>query len=111
MNKSRQLLSGFLLVAFLFVFAQVAIAAGTVSNCTEADLRAALAGGGGVTITCTSTITVTQTLIIGGTPTAITGNPNASISGGKSVAVFAVNPGAVLVLGHVQIEQGQANLE
>ena len=48
----------------LLLLAPPARAGGVVNNCTEADLRAALAGGGTVTFACDGTIVLTNELVI-----------------------------------------------
>src|SRR5690349_10452227 len=51
-----------MLVRFILLFPVPAFAGGVVSNCTEADLRTALAGGGTVTFACDGTITLGSTI-------------------------------------------------
>jgi hypothetical protein len=83
-------------------------AGGVVNNCTEADLRAAMAGGGTVTfayngtITLTSTITNTLDTVLDGTGRQIT------VSGGNSNRVFYVESNATFVLRHLTIAQGRS---
>ena len=63
-------------------------AAGVVAECSESALRAALAGGGTVTFSCSGTITVTNTVIIT-TPTVIDGTgQQVVLSGGGAVQVI-----------------------
>jgi hypothetical protein len=49
-------------VALLLVLPVAAWAGGTVTNCTEAALRAAMAGGGTVTFACNGTIMLASTI-------------------------------------------------
>ena len=50
------------LAAAIFFVPSAAWAGGVVTNCTEADLRAAMAGGGMVTFACDGTITLASTI-------------------------------------------------
>ena len=78
----------------------------TVTNCTEANLRAAMAGCGMVsfasdgTITLTSTITNSVNTILDATGHQIT------ISGGNRARVFVVGTNATLTLNHLTIANG-----
>jgi len=52
-------------IAFLLLLhASRALAGGVVTNCTDAALRAAMAGGGTVTFACNGTITLTNTIVV-----------------------------------------------
>jgi hypothetical protein len=51
-------------LALLFLLPVAAGAAGVVTNCTEAALRAAMAGGGHVTFACDGTINLASTITI-----------------------------------------------
>jgi hypothetical protein len=67
-----------------------ALASGTVTNCDQASLEAALAGGGNVTFACsgvivlTNTISITNDTVLDGTGQSVT------ISGGDQVRLFNV---------------------
>src|SRR5689334_20946560 len=68
-----------------------AFGSGTVTNCTQAALKAALAGGGTVLFACNGTITLTNTLIIT-KDTALDATTNTVvISGGNAVRLFQVS--------------------
>src|SRR5271169_3341774 len=58
LGRPRNLFAA-LLVTLAIAYAPAARAGGVVSVCDETHLRAALAGGGTVTFTCSGTITVT----------------------------------------------------
>src|ERR1017187_2627413 len=81
-------------------------AGGTVTSCTEASLRAAMAGGGTVTFACDGTITLGNTLsnslntVLDGSGHQIT------ISGGGTVQVFYVNNNTSLTLSNLTIANG-----
>src|ERR1700686_2985210 len=79
-----------LVVALALAFAPATRAAGVVSVCDETHLRAALAGGGTVTFTCSGTITLASTIAILLDTTIDGTGQNVTISGGKAVGVFSV---------------------
>src|SRR5208282_2563531 len=77
-----------------------------VTNCTEAALRAAIAGGGTVTFACDGTITLTNTITIA-TDTWLDGSGHqVTISGGNAVRVFEVPANATLGLVNLTIANG-----
>jgi hypothetical protein len=79
-----------------------------VTNCTEAALRAAIAGGGTVTFACDGTITLTNTITIA-TDTWLDGSGHrVTISGGNAVRVFEVPANATLTLVNLTIANGAA---
>lgn len=100
-----------LLLAVLVLLALVAPAspahAGVVvSVCDEAHLRAALAGGGTVTFTCSGTIILASTITIADN-SSIDGSGQAiTISGNNSVGVLRVNSGVILNLNGLTIARG-----
>ena len=68
-------------------------ASGVVNNCTETDLRAAMAGGGFVTFACDGVISLTNELVVA-SDTVIDGAGHAvTISGGNATRVFRVSAG------------------
>src|SRR5438067_8986170 len=72
--------------------AHPAFAGGVVGECTESELRAALAGGGDVNFTCgPAIITVTNPLIITATNTTLDGGGVISLSGRSTMRVFTVS--------------------
>jgi uncharacterized repeat protein (TIGR03803 family) len=86
----------------------LAISAGIVINCTEANLRTALAGGGTVVFACDGTITLTnsievmQDLVLDGTGHQIT------LSGNHAVPLFYVNTNTSLTLSNLTLADGYA---
>jgi hypothetical protein len=77
-------------LALLLLLPVAAWAGGVVTNCTEAALRAAMAGGGTVTFACDGTITLTST-ITNVSDTLLDGSGHqVTISGGHTVRVFSV---------------------
>ena len=69
------------------------LAGGVVNPCTDANLRAALNGGGTVTFGCDGTITLTTTLAIDDDSILDGTGHNVTISGNKSVRLFQVSTG------------------
>ena len=88
MLPARSLL---LVLAAVLAFARSAWGGGTVTNCTQADLQAALVGGGAVSFGCAGTVTVTQTVIIAQDTVLDSNGFAVTISGGNTVRLFQVN--------------------
>src|SRR5258708_5997359 len=87
-----------LTLTFLLVAFGSASAAGTVSNCSEDELRAAIAGGGLVTFGSNCSITLTQPIpVASGDTTVDAGGFTVTISGGSSVSLFAVTNNLKLI--------------
>lgn len=81
---------------------------GVVTECTEANLRAAMAGGGTITFACDGTITLAATITIS-TDTALGGSGrHITISGGNAVRVFLVEPNVNLTLNNLTMANGSA---
>ena len=81
-------------------------AGGPVSICDETHLRAALAGGGTVTFSCSGTITLTAEITIAADTTIDGSGQDVTISGNNAVQVFTVNTGVTLNLNEVSIANG-----
>jgi len=80
--------------------------AAVVTNCDEASLRAAMAGGGTVTFACDGTITLTNT-ITATTNTVLDGTGHSvKVSGGNTVPVFSVNAGVEFTLVNLTVGDG-----
>ena len=77
-----------MLVRFILLFPVPAFAGGVVSNCTEADLRTALAGGGTVTFACDGTITITTPKSISADTTLDATGHTVTISGNNAVRLL-----------------------
>ena len=81
-------------------------AGGTVADCAEASLRAAMAGGGTVTFACDGTITLANT-ISNSVNTVLDGSGRQiTISGGDAVRVFVVETNVSLTLSQLTIANG-----
>ncbi len=78
----------------------------TVTSCTEAALRSAMAGGGTVTFACSGTITLANTVVIGTDTTLDGSGQRVTISGSNVVRVFYVNTNATLTLVNLTIANG-----
>jgi hypothetical protein len=83
-------------------------AGGTVTVCDEGNLRAALAGGGLVTMACDGTIVLTNTLAITNDTTIDATGHGVTLSGGDTVRVFLVTNPAALSLVNLTIAHGRA---
>ncbi len=89
-------------VACLMLLPAAAWAGGVVTNCTEADLRAAMAGGGVVTFACDGTITLTNT--IGNTDDAhLDGSGRQVIITGWGAPAFSVSSNVTLAVVNLTI--------
>src|SRR5258707_975178 len=86
-------LPALMLLALVLPSVPPRVIAGTVTNCDDASLRAALVGGGTVSFACDGTIVLTNTLIIGSNTVLDGTGHHVMISGGNSVRVFFINPG------------------
>lgn len=79
-----------------------------MTNCTESNLRSAVAGGGTVTFACDGTITLAATI----TNTADTvldgGDHQIAISGGDTVRVFTVATNVSLAVVNLTIANGRS---
>jgi hypothetical protein len=95
MNLTHRGVSGS--VALLVLLPVAAWAGGVVTNCTEADLRGAMAGGGTVTFACDGTITLANTITIESDTTLDGSGRQITISGNRAVRVFYVNGGFTVV--------------
>ena len=94
------------LAAAILLLPSAAWAGGVVTTCTEAALRAAMAGGGTVTFACDGTITLSSTIGIA-TNTVLDGTGHrVTISGGNTVQVLFVNPNVTLSLINLTIANG-----
>src|SRR5258705_260317 len=73
-------------------------ASGTITNCTEVDLRKAMLNGGLVKIKCDGVLSLTNTLVIS-TNTILDATGQAvALSGGGAIRLFVINPGINLTL-------------
>ena len=115
-NVSRRILRLAPPVVFKSVFVVLCLlgpapawAGGVVTNCTEASLRAAMAGGGTVTFACDGTITLGN-MITCSSDTALDGTGHdVTISGNCTVPVFYVNPAVTLSVSNLTIADGRAS--
>jgi hypothetical protein len=99
-----------LVLLAIAVPAAPAHAGGVVTVCDEAQLLAALAGGGTVTFECSGTITLTNTISIAADTTIDGSGQDVTISGNDAVRVFDVPPGVALHLAQLTVANGNASL-
>lgn len=93
-------------VALLLLLPLAARGGGVVTNCTEANLWAAMAGGGTVTFACDGTITLAST-ITNAVDTVLDGTGHqVTLSGGNVVTVLRVNSGTHLRVANLTIANG-----
>jgi hypothetical protein len=78
----------------------------TVTNCTEANLRAAMAGGGTVTFSCDGTILLANTITNVSDTTLDASGRQVTISGNKAVRVFYVNTNVSFTLVNLTVANG-----
>ncbi len=105
-GRYRKLLLSSIAVALAF---SPGAPAATVTNCTEPDLRLAMAAGGTVTFACDGIIVVTNTItnyldiVLDGTAHQVT------LSGGRSTRVFCLNPNVTTSLVNLTIADGSSS--
>jgi hypothetical protein len=80
----------------------------TVTQCDQAHLEGALAGGGTVTFACDGTITLSNTITIAADTVLDATGRAVTISGNGAVRVFQVNTGVMLTLLHLTLADGLA---
>lgn len=89
--------------------AQPVYSAGTVTNCTEPCLRAALVDGGQVKILCDGTIALSAPLIITNATSLDASDHQVVLSGNGAVRVFEIRFGACLWLTNLVLADGTNN--
>jgi hypothetical protein len=96
-------------LAMLLLLPVATLAGGVVTNCTEAALRAAMAGGGTVTFACDGTITLAST-INNVSDTTLDGNGHqVIISGGGTSRVFFISTNAHFTLLSLTVANGSSD--
>jgi hypothetical protein len=100
---------GFHSLLFILIFAthSISYAAGVVTNATETDFRAALAGGGLVTIACDGKVTLAGTVVISASTTIDASGRQFTLSGGNAVQVLDLESGRELMMTNVTIADGK----
>jgi len=87
---------------------QTAHASGVVTNCNEAALRAALAGGGRVAMACDGTIVLTNTIIITADTVLDASGHSVSLSGNNAVRIIQIASGISLTLSNLTLKLGRS---
>jgi hypothetical protein len=98
-------------LASLLLLPGAAWAGGVVTTCTEAALRAAMAGGGTVTFACDGTITLSNTITISADTLLDGTGHEITLSGGGSVRVLSNRPGITLTLFSLSIAYGMSTAD
>ena len=95
------------LFSFLtFILMGSASGGGVVTSATEANFRAALAGGGTVTFAVSGTITFASTIVITNHTVIDAAGQNITLSGGGNIRVLQADPGVSLTLKNLNIANG-----
>lgn len=81
---------------------------GVVGNCTEADLRAAMAGGGSVTFNCDGTILLSDTLTISNDTALDATGHQITVSGNGAVRLFLVSTNVHFSVNHLVFANGSS---
>lgn len=89
------------------IIPQAVFGAGTVTNCTQAELEAALVGGGTVRFGSSGTVTLTNTLIIAEDTLLDASGYAVTISGGNAVRLFRVNTNVKFEVKGLTLADGQ----
>jgi hypothetical protein len=101
------LLSGLVLGCVLAGGAD-ALAGGIVTNCTEANLRAVLSGGGEVVFAVSGSIVLSNTLTISTNTYINASGYQVTISGGNAVRLIQVDTGVALEIQGLTLADGSA---
>lgn len=113
MTIRRNLLA--VLAAFILLLAHMTptLAGGVVTNCTETDLKNAVAGGGLITFNCgVATITLTSPLDITAPDTTIDGGGQITLSGGTTSQIIrhrSLSSPSTLTLQNLTLSDGNAS--
>jgi uncharacterized repeat protein (TIGR01451 family) len=109
--RSKYLVTLLVLLALAAASAPTpADAGGIVSDCDEAHLLEALAGGGTVTFSCSGTIILTAEITIAADTTIDGSGQTVTISGNDAVRVFQVNSGVTLNLNELTVANGAVGM-
>jgi hypothetical protein len=95
-------------VALLLLLPLAVHGGGVVAECTESNLRAAMAGGGTVTFACDGTITLAKTITNTVDTLLDASGHQVTISGSNAVRVFYVNTNVVFALVNLTVANGRA---
>src|SRR5713101_8354984 len=95
-----------LMLALAWFPSTAAAASKTVTECDQAHLASALAGGGTVTFACDGTITLSNTITIAADTVLDATGRAVTISGNGAVRVFQVNTGVTFTAIHLTVADG-----
>jgi hypothetical protein len=99
--------SAVLVLAIIFLFQPPIHASVGLTNCTEANIIAAIKSGGRVSIACDATIAISQTLVISKNLTLDAAGHDFTINGSNSNRIFVVNRGVNLTLVGITLRNGR----
>lgn len=106
-NWARRILAVVAAVGLVYGGTNSSQGAGTMTNCTQAALLAAISGGGTVKCDCDGTIILTNTVVITNSVTIDAAGRAVFISGGSAIRLFVVSSGGTLSLNHLGILNGR----
>lgn len=98
------------LVSFMILLPVAVPGGGVVTVPTEANLRAAMVGGGTVRFACDGVITLTSTITNSLSTALDASGHQITISGGKAVRVFWVSTNTSLALSNLAIANGRSEM-
>jgi hypothetical protein len=98
----------FLIVGTALLGTQTGLGGGVVTNCTEANLRAAMAGGGAVTFACSGIVPLTATIIVTNDTTLDAAGQQIAISGNGMVRIFQICTNIQFSIGNLSLANGAA---
>jgi hypothetical protein len=93
-------------VALLLLLPVTMQGGGVVTDCTEANLRAALADGGKVTFACDGAIVLESTITITNDTTLDGSDHEVTLNGNNAVRIFHVQTNVTLSLANIKLAQG-----
>lgn len=96
------------IVTVLLVFCAQSLSRGQVvlTQCTEENLRVALAGGKTIQFDCDTMLVLSNTIVVSTNVTLDAQGRNVTISGGDQVRIFEVEPNVTLTLRNLRLING-----
>lgn len=85
---------------------RVAFCGGVVSHTDEADLLAAMSGGGTVTFAVSGTIYLTNTIVVSNNTALNATGQNVAISGSNAVQIFSINSNTTVAITNLIMKDG-----
>src|SRR5688572_21717800 len=94
------------LTVFFHILLFTTLRGAVVTNCDEASLRAALAAGGDVVLSCDGTIVLNSPIIISNDVTLDAAGHDVTLSGSNAVQLFVIQPGMSFVARNLTFTDG-----